>query len=108
MKAKINDQIQTLVDLQAEFSDSTIPAGAIGTVIECYTSPEEGYAVDIVIPNQTLMGGADYENVILHPDQFRVIPESKRVFPRKINLSGAVAAVARSKALHKQSLEVES
>lgn len=73
MKAKIDDQIETLIELQAEFSDRIIPAGAIGTVIECYASPKEGYAVDISLPNQSLIGETGYENMILYPDQFRVI-----------------------------------
>jgi hypothetical protein len=85
MKAKIDAQIQTLVELQAEFSGKLclaerqriIPAGEIGTVIECYTSPEEGYAVDIALPNQVLVGEASYENIILYPDQFRVISSVK-------------------------------
>jgi hypothetical protein len=72
MKAQLYDRIQTLVELQAEFSDRTIPQGAIGTIVECYHSPEEGYAIDLAIPNPDLIGGASYESVILKPDQFVV------------------------------------
>jgi hypothetical protein len=72
MKAQLYDQIQTLVELQAEFSDCTIPQGTLGTVIECYTLPEEGYAVDLALPNPALIGSSTYENVILKPDQFIV------------------------------------
>jgi len=50
MKAKINDSIQTLKDLTADFSDLIIVKGTIGAVVECYDNPE-GYAVDLAIPN---------------------------------------------------------
>jgi hypothetical protein len=76
MKAQLYDQIQTLVELQAEFSNLTIPKGTLGTVIECYSSPEEGYAIDLAIPNLDLIGGSSYENVILKPDQFIVCIQS--------------------------------
>jgi hypothetical protein len=72
MKAQLYDRIETLIELQSEFSDLTIPKGSMGTVVECYHSPEEGYAIDLAIPNPSLVGGAAYENVILKPDQFRV------------------------------------
>jgi hypothetical protein len=68
MKAQPYDQIQTLVDLQSEFGDLTIPKGSTGIVIECYHSPEEGYAIDLAIPNPSLIGGSTYENAILKPD----------------------------------------
>jgi len=77
MKAKLDDRIQTVVDLQSEFSDRTIPAGSIGIVVECYTSPEEAYGVDLIVPDSNLFGGADYESIILYADQFRVISEKK-------------------------------
>ncbi len=80
MKVSLYDQIKTLVDVQADFSthetfdkDScVIPKGALGTVVECYENPE-GYAVDIAIPDEGLVGGFFYTNVILSPDQFKVI-----------------------------------
>jgi Domain of unknown function (DUF4926) len=72
MKAQLYDRIQTLVELQAEFSNLTIPKGTIGTIIECYTSPQEGYAIDLAIPDSSMVGGSTYENVILQPDQFIV------------------------------------
>jgi hypothetical protein len=43
----------------------------VGTVVECYENPE-GYAVDIAIPDERLVGGFFYTNVILSPDQFEV------------------------------------
>ncbi len=73
MKTKVNDTIKTLVDVQGDFSDAVIPAGASGTVVECYTYPQEGYAVDLSIPNEDLVGGVAYEHVTLKPDDFIVI-----------------------------------
>jgi hypothetical protein len=72
MKAKINDSIQTLMEVTADFSDLIIPKGTIGAVVECYENPE-GYAIDLMIPNPELIGGFIYENVILSPEQFIVI-----------------------------------
>jgi hypothetical protein len=40
--------------------------------VECYNEPQEGYAVDLAIPDPSLIGGFDYENVILYPEQFVV------------------------------------
>ncbi len=80
MKVSLYDQIKTLMDVQADFStqemsdkdNSVIPKGAVGTVVECYENPE-GYAVDIAIPDERLVGGFFYTNVILSPDQFEVV-----------------------------------
>ncbi len=79
MKVSLYDQIKTLVDVQADFSthktfdkdNRVIPKGTRGTIVECYENPE-GYAVDIAIPDERLVGGFFYENVILSPDQFEV------------------------------------
>lgn len=80
MKVSLYDQIKTLMDVQADFSthetsdkdNSVIPKGALGTIVECYENPE-GYAVDIAIPDERLVGGFFYTNVILSPDQFEVV-----------------------------------
>lgn len=72
MKAAENDQVKTRVDLRSDFSDRAIPAGAVGTVVECYRDPE-AYAVDLSIPDDTLVGGFLCENVDLLPDQFDVL-----------------------------------
>ncbi|MBD2776321.1 hypothetical protein [Iningainema tapete] len=78
MKAKY-DQIKTLVEVQADFSDQIISKNTLGTVVECYENPE-GYAVDLAIPNQKLVGGFEYVNVILSPDQFALFdPASQPV-----------------------------
>jgi hypothetical protein len=52
--------------------NSVIPKGTVGTVVECYENPE-GYAVDIAIPDERLVGGFFYTNVILNSDQFEVM-----------------------------------
>jgi hypothetical protein len=72
MKAKINDSIQTLNDVTADFADVVIPKGTVGAVVECYTNPE-AYAIDLMIPNPQVIGGFTYENVILAPEKFIVI-----------------------------------
>ena len=72
MKAKLYDKIQTLIDVPADFDARIIPKNTEGTIVECYEEPE-GYAVDLAIPNSDLVGGFEYENVVLTPEQFRVI-----------------------------------
>jgi hypothetical protein len=72
--AEVDDAIRTLVDLSAEFSRRQIPAGSFGTVVEKYDGPE-GYAVDVVVSRPDLVGGYSFENIILTPDQFEVVPE---------------------------------
>ena len=72
MKASPDDEIRTVVDVLADFSDRIIPAGTEGVIIEAYENPE-GYAVDLAIEDDTLVGGYDYENVVLRPDQFDVV-----------------------------------
>jgi hypothetical protein len=66
------DKIKTTVEVQSDFSQRVIPVGTEGTVVECYENPE-GYAVDLALPDEKLVGGFDYENVILQPNQFVVI-----------------------------------
>ena len=80
MKVSLYDQIKILVDVKADFfthemsdeDNSAIPKGTLGTVVECYENPE-GYAVDIAIPYERLVGGFFYTNVILSADQFEVV-----------------------------------
>ena len=57
------------MEIGSEFSETIIPAGSYGVVVECYTDPE-GYAIDFEIPDDALVGGFRYENVILFADQF--------------------------------------
>ncbi len=77
MKAKLYDTIQTLVDVNADFDhrDRIIPKGTEGSIVECYENPEL-YAVDLAIPNDKLVGGFEYENVILNPTQFTTVATS--------------------------------
>lgn len=72
MKANIYDGIITLVDIHLNEHHQTIPKGTQGTIIECYENPE-GYSVDLAIPDDRLVGGFDYENVILNSHQFEII-----------------------------------
>ena len=72
MKAKLYNQIKTLIEIQADFSDQIIPKNTMGTVVECYENPE-GYAVDLAIPNSQLVGEFEYVNVILSPDQLALV-----------------------------------
>ncbi len=73
MKAKLYDRIVTVVDINAKFSKRFIPKGTVGTVAECYQRPEETYAVDLKIVDEGAFGGFDYENVVLSPEQFKVV-----------------------------------
>lgn len=77
LKAKINDSIQTLVTVKGYTYHGTIPKGTKGTIIECYTTPHEGYAVDVFIPDQSQISGFAYDNIILSPDQFEITNESE-------------------------------
>ena len=80
MKVSLYDQIKTVVNVKADFSthetsdedNSAIPKGTLGTLVECYENPE-GYAVDIAMPDERLVGGFFYTNVILSADQFEVV-----------------------------------
>lgn len=68
----VYDAIRTLVDVNSDFRPSrVILAGTRGAVVECYREPE-GYAVDLAIPDDSLVGGFDYENVILTREQFEI------------------------------------
>lgn len=76
MKAAVDDRVELLVDVPSDFSDVVIPKGTPGSVMEVYDTPREGYAVDVAIPDGSLVGGFRYDNVILRPEQFRVLAES--------------------------------
>jgi len=69
--------IQSLTDIESDFSDRIIPAGTTGTIVECYENPE-AYAADLAIPDKTAAGGFVYENVMLKPDRFVVISDDTR------------------------------
>jgi hypothetical protein len=73
MKAQINDEIKTLTDIPSTWDDRIFPKGITGVIVECYENPQEGYAVDLAIPDPTLVGEFDYENIVLKPEHFEVI-----------------------------------
>ncbi len=73
---RVNSKVQTVVEVESDFSDRIIPKGNIGMVVECYEHPE-GYAVDIPIPDESAVGGFTYENVILTPEQCVVLNETQ-------------------------------
>lgn len=82
MKAQVYDRIKTVMEIEIKFSRRLIPEGTVGTVQECYERPKEGYSVDLTIPDISVPGGLDYENVILYPEQFTVIkntPEEEQL-----------------------------
>ncbi|MBW4514945.1 MAG: hypothetical protein KME11_06940 [Timaviella obliquedivisa GSE-PSE-MK23-08B] len=69
MKYQLNQKIETLEEIQSEFTSRIIASGTLGAIVECYQNPE-CYAVDLAIPDDSLVGGFAYENVILFPSQF--------------------------------------
>lgn len=73
MKAQVYDRIQTVIEIQIKFPQRSIPQGTIGTIVDCYQYPKESYSVDLTIPDSTMTGGFDYENLILSPEQFIVV-----------------------------------
>jgi len=74
LKANIHDRIRTLVDVQEGFRrNRLIRAGSEGCVVEAYSQPEEGYAVDLEVPDDRLVGGLSYANVVLKPEQFEIV-----------------------------------
>jgi hypothetical protein len=73
MENQLTEQtIETLEDIQGEFSDRLIPQGTTGIILEIYQDPE-CYAIDLAIPDANLAGGFAYENAILFPHQFKII-----------------------------------
>jgi hypothetical protein len=68
-----SDRVRTLVPVRSGFRDLVVPAGSEGAIVEVYKEPE-GYAVDLVISRPDLVGGIGWENVVLTPDQFVVVP----------------------------------
>lgn len=76
-RIKPYSRVKTVADVKEYFSETTIPGGTQGSIVECYSDPTEGYAVDLAVPDLSLVGGFRYFNLILFPDQFEVIdPET--------------------------------
>lgn len=80
-KASIDDIVELLVDVPSDFSNGVIPKETRGTVVECYEQPKEGYSIDLAIPDDSLIGGFRYENVVLMPEQFEVRDRVNRTKP---------------------------
>lgn len=68
----VNSKVKLLVDIEGSFHKETISKGTTGVIIEVYTNPE-GYAIDLKIPDERLIGNYSYANEILTKDQFEVI-----------------------------------
>ena len=77
-KASVDDIVELVVDVPSDFSDGVIPRGTRGTLVERYEQPKEGYSIDLAIPDDALVGGFRYENVVLLPEQFAVRDQSDR------------------------------
>jgi AbrB-like transcriptional regulator len=77
VKPQIYSKVRISVSVPADFSERVIPKGTVGTIVECYENPE-GYAVDLAIPDNKLVGDFDYENVILKSNQFEVISAASK------------------------------
>jgi len=73
VKARQGDVIRTTVRLPSEFEDAIYEPGILGDIVEAYESPRAAYAVDLAIPDFSLVGGYRYDNVLLTPDQFVVV-----------------------------------
>lgn len=74
VKAREWDRVILTVDVPSGFRDVIIPEGTTGGVIEAYEQPTECYAVDVNIPDESSLSGFQYDNVILYPDQFDLVP----------------------------------
>jgi hypothetical protein len=73
MKALEYSKVRTSVEIYSNYLNRIIPVGTEGTVIECYKDPQEGYAVDIAMPDGNELTGYQYDNVILCPNQFELV-----------------------------------
>lgn len=78
MKAKLYDKIKILMDVPGDFSARIILKDTVGTIVECYENPE-GYAIEFAIPNSRLVGGFEYENVVLNPQKFIVLSREREI-----------------------------
>ncbi len=96
--------VQTLTDIEGDFSDKVVPSGSLGTVVECYENPE-GYAVDMAMPDGSLAGCLAYENVILKPDQFVVVNDAEMNLPADSRDIGAEAESLRIRSLLMSEIE---
>lgn len=72
-KACPGDVVRLVVDVEGD-TTVTVPRGTEGLVVEAYTEPQEGYAVDVVTRDEWDPEGPEYDNIIVGPDQFEVVP----------------------------------
>jgi len=70
----VRQAVRTVVDVVSGFTGRRIPAGTYGVIVEKYSSPE-GYAADLGIPSRELIGGYQFDNVVLRPEEFIVVDE---------------------------------
>jgi hypothetical protein len=70
--AEVRQAVKTVTDVTSGFTGARIPAGTYGVIVEKYNQPE-GYAVDLGIPSPDLVGGYEFDNVALEPDEFVVV-----------------------------------
>ncbi len=66
---KLYDTIKLLVPVISDSTGRNIPAGSRGVVVEIFDTPSEAYAVDFAFPDDSVVTGFVYENVMLTPDQ---------------------------------------
>lgn len=71
-KAGEGSTVRLLEDVSSEIWDCLIPKGTEGVVVG-YDDNPEGYAVDVAIPNDQLVGSFEYYYIILFPAQFEVL-----------------------------------
>jgi hypothetical protein len=78
MKAKVDDWIRTTVDVPGFVIKGIIPKGTEGTIVEAYSQPTEGYAVNVNVVDKNAPNGYTYDNIVLLPDQLEVVEENQR------------------------------
>ena len=69
--------VRTIVDVTSGFTGKMIPAGTYGVIVETYRQPE-GYAVDLGIPSTEMVGGYEFDNVVLKRGQFVLVDRLPR------------------------------
>lgn len=79
VQAALYDRVVILEDIPADFSDELVPTGTEGVVVEVFRTPQEGYAIDLQLPADDLVGGPRFENVIVRPGQFKVLEDEEAV-----------------------------
>ena len=72
--ARSKNIVKTVVDVPSIPRNAVIPAGTYGFVIERHQESEE-YVVDLATPSAELVGGFQWDNVVLRPGQFMFVDE---------------------------------